>query len=281
MKANQHKSKKRAATLASRADRHALYQNSVQDTEAELDFVDEVFVDLNGRRPHILREDFCGTGNTACAWVQRHRRHIAIGVDNDAEVLDWGRTHNLHALAPAQQQRVRLLQADVMLPPAQAVDVVLAMNFSYYLFKTRAELGRYFRRVRQSLQPDGVFFMDAYGGYEAHSEIEENRECFDAQIGKFTYLWDQHRFNPINHHMNCQIHFAFPDGSRMDKAFNYDWRLWCLPELQELLAEAGFSRVHVYWEGTDEDTNEGDGVYTVQTEGEADAGWICYLVAQL
>jgi len=279
-----HKSKKftlKPASLASKADRHSLYQNSVQDTEAELDFVDEVFADLNGRRPHVLREDFCGTGNTACAWVQRHRRHIAIGVDNDAEVLDWGRAHNLLALSPAQQQRVRLLQADVMSPPAQAVDVVLAMNFSYYLFKTRAELGRYFRRVRQSLQADGVFFMDAYGGYEAHSEIEEDRECFDEQIGKFTYLWDQHRFNPINHHMNCQIHFAFPDGSRMDKAFNYDWRLWCLPELQELLAEAGFSRVHVYWEGTDEDSNEGDGVYTVQTEGEADAGWICYLVAQI
>ena len=281
MKTRKQKAHQSGPTLASQADRHALYQNSVQDTEAELGFVDEVFIDLNGRRPHILREDFCGTGNTACAWVQRHRRHLAIGLDNDAEVLAWGREHNLSALKPGQRQRVRLLQADVMCPAAQAVDVILAMNFSYYLFKTRAELGTYFRRVRQSLQPDGVFLLDAYGGYEAHSEIEEDRECEDEQIGAFTYYWDQHRFNPINHHMNCQIHFGFPDGSRIDRAFNYDWRLWCLPELQELLQEAGFSRVYVYWEGTDEETNEGDGVYTVQTEGDADAGWICYLVAQI
>lgn len=275
------RNKTRQSTLASRADRHSLYQNSVQDTESELDFVDEVFTDLNGRRAHILREDFCGTGNTACNWVRRHKQHLAIGLDNDPEVLDWGRVHNLATLTAAQQERVRLLQADVLQPPGQQVDVVLAMNFSYYLFKTRLELGRYFRKVRQSLNRDGVFFLDAYGGYEAHSEIEEDRECHDDELGKFTYLWDQHRFNPINHHMNCQIHFAFPDGSRMDQAFNYDWRLWCLPELQELLSEAGFGRVYVYWEGTDEASNEGDGVYTVQTEGEADAGWICYLVAQI
>ncbi len=273
-------SKKNKVTSAARADRHALYQNSVQDTEAELGFVADTFEELNGRALRLLREDFCGTANTACDWVRRNKKNQAIAIDLDTEVLEWGRLHNLDHLNAEQQQRIQMVHGDVKQPTTTQVDAVLAMNFSYYLFLERASLCQYFRRVYQSLMPDGILFMDAYGGYEAHQELEEERECEDQQIGEFTYVWDQHRFNPINHHMNCQIHFKFPDGSRMNKAFNYNWRLWSLPELQEILQEAGFSRVQVYWEGTDEESNEGDGIYSVQTEGEADAGWICYLVSQ-
>ncbi len=273
-------SKKNKASLAATADRHSLYQNSVQDTEAELEFVADTFKELNGRALRLLREDFCGTANTACDWIRRNKKNTAIAIDLDEEVLEWGRVNNFNQLTAEQQSRIQLIHGDVMHPPATEVDAILAMNFSYYLFLERDALRQYFRRVCHSLVADGILFMDAYGGYEAHQELEEERECEDDDIGDFTYVWDQHRFNPINHHMNCQIHFKFPDGSKINQAFNYNWRLWSLPELQEILKEAGFSRVHVYWEGTDEETNEGDGIYEVQTEGEADAGWICYLVAQ-
>lgn len=273
-------SKKNKVSQAARADRHALYQNSVQDTEAELEFVADTFEELNGRPLRILREDFCGTANTACDWIRRSKKNTAIAIDLDNEVLEWGRVNNFNQLSADQQQRLQLVLGDVMHPPATQVDGVLAMNFSYYLFLERDTLRRYFRRVYNSLVTDGIFFMDSYGGYEAHQELEEERECEDDEVGDFTYVWDQHRFNPINHHMNCQIHFKFPDGSRINQAFNYDWRLWTLPELQEILKEAGFTRVHVYWEGTDEETNEGNGIYEIQTEGDADAGWIAYLVAQ-
>jgi hypothetical protein len=80
--------------------------------------------------------------------------------------------------------------------------------------------------------------------------------------------------------MECNIHFEFPDGSRFDKAFSYQWRLWTLPEIREILYESGFTQVDIYWEGTDEDTGEGNGLYTPSEIGDADAGWICYIVAQ-
>ena len=274
------KAMSKSKSIASQADRHSLYQNSVQDTDAELGFIEETFTNLNGRKLRLLREDFCGTANTACDWVRRHKQNHAVGLDLDEEVLEWGRLNNVATLSDEQSKRIQIVHADVMQPPSQAVDAVIAMNFSYYLFKQRDQLRQYFRQVHASLVNDGIFFMDAYGGYEAHQELEEDRDCEDPEIGKFQYIWDQHSFNPINHHMNCQIHFKFPDGSKIQRAFDYDWRLWSLPELQEILTEAGFSRVYVYWEGTDEDSNEGDGVYSVETEGDADAGWICYLVAQ-
>ena len=44
-------------TMAALADRHELYQESVQDSEFELDFVQDTFKDLRGRKPVTLRED--------------------------------------------------------------------------------------------------------------------------------------------------------------------------------------------------------------------------------
>jgi hypothetical protein len=269
------KSTQRRPRQAELADRHALYEASVQDTETELEFVADTFRTLTGRPLQRLREDFCGTANTACAWVRSADDHEAVGVDLDGEVLDWGRAHHVDALNQDQQARLELLQADVLSARTGPVDAVLAMNFSYYLFTTRQALRGYFEQARAGLVDDGVLFLDAFGGYDAHRELEERTEYDD-----FTYVWDQASFDPIHHHMTCQIHFEFPDGSRMKNAFEYHWRLWTLPEIRELLLEAGFSSATVYWEGTDEESGEGDGVYSPSECGDADAGWICYIVAR-
>ncbi len=260
---------------ARRADRYALYQRAVQDVQAEIDFVQHWFTRLTGRPARLLREDFCGTGNTSCEWVRRHPQHQALGLDLDGDVLQWGRRNLLAALTPSQRARIQLLQCDVRTPPDEPVDVVLAMNFSYYLFPTRAQMRSYFEQVRASLVHDGVFFLDAYGGYDAHREIVERRDC-----GDFTYVWEQADFDPVSGMMDCHIHFEFPDGSRMERAFSYRWRLWTLPELRELLDEAGFHEVTVYWEGTDPETGEGNGEFRPCQRGEADPGWICYLSAR-
>lgn len=262
-------------TMADKADRHALYQEAVQDVEAEIDFVDETFSELRGRRARFLREDFCGTANTACEWVRRRKTNRAVGVDLDPEVLEWGREHNLAQLDADQQKRIELIEGDVLETVTEPADVILAMNFSYFLFRERDELRAYYRTVLGNLKDDGIFFMDAYGGYDAPRELTEPRDC-----GGFTYIWDQAEFNPITNGMMCHIHFKFPDKSRLRRAFTYHWRLWSLPEITEVLEEAGFTRSDVYWEGTDEETGEGDGIYEPATEGDADPGWICYIVAQ-
>ena len=262
-------------SLAKQADRHVLYEKAVQCVEAEIDMIDENFKTLRGRRAISLREDFCGTANTSCEWVRRRTKNIAVAIDLDQEVLDWGRTHNINQLENSMQDRITLLNDDVLTVETQPMDMVVAMNFSYQIFKTRAKLKEYFHRVYEALTDDGVLFLDAFGGYEAFREMEESTEFED-----FTYVWDQHRYNPINGDITCLIHFTFPDGSKIKRAFSYHWRLWTLPELQELLIEAGFQRVLVYWEGTDKKTGEGSGEYLPTEVGEADAGWICYLSAE-
>jgi hypothetical protein len=268
----------RLTPLAKLADRHQLYQLAVQDPDAEVSFVERTFRKLRGRAPLRLREDFCGAAAVCGAWVRGHRERHAVGVDLDAEVLAWGLRNNLSHLDPDQAARVTLLNDDVMQVRTPPADVLMAMNFSYWTFKDRATLGRYFRCARDGLAPDGVLFLDAFGGYEAFQELEEAREL-DEGGWRFTYIWDQARFEPVTNHLVCHIHFAFPDRSRIDNAFSYDWRLWTLPEIRELLEEAGFARVTVYWQGFDRD-GEPNGRFRPVAKGTADAGWIAYVTAE-
>lgn len=265
----------RKLTQAERADRHKLYQKSVQDTGFEFEFVDATFKRLRGRTAHRLREDFCGTAAMCCEWVQQRRDNHALGVDLDPEVLAWGRENNLSELKPAEQRRVSLVEGDVLGVDLEPVDLLLAMNFSYQCFKDRATLRRYFECARKALTDDGVLIMDAFGGYDAIREMTERTEH-----KKFTYIWDQHRYDPVTGEILCYIHFGFPDGSKLKRAFTYDWRLWTLPELREILLEAGFRRVTVYWQGTEEGTNEGNGIFEPAEHGDADPAWICFVSAE-
>jgi len=265
---------RRVATMAEQADRHELYEASVQNVEEECEFVTARFKEIRGRAALSFREDFCGTASAACQWVRQGSGHKAIGVDIDPDVLSWGRKHRLNRLTDRQRNRVTLIESDVLTVSTEPVDVVGAFNFSYFLFKKRTDMLNYFRSVHGTLKDDGIFFLDAFGGYEAFEEMKEK-----TKYKGFSYVWDQAKYYPVTGELLCHIHFKFPDGSKMKKAFTYDWRLWTLPEILELLDEAGFRKTTVYWEGTDED-GEGDGVFTPEEKGEADAGWITYMVAE-
>lgn len=259
--------------MADLADPHELYEACVQSVSHEVEFLAEAFEELVGRPPLSLREDFCGTAAAACEWVRSNRRRTAVAVDFDPEVLAWGRDHHVASLKAKQRERVRLVEGDVRTAETGPADITVAFNFSWWTFKTREALLAYFRRVHASLADDGLFVLDIYGGSDAYEEQEEQTD-----YGLFTYVWDQHGFDPVSARYICYIHFRFPDGSELPRAFRYDWRLWTLPEVRELLAEAGFARSVVYWQGEDED-GEPSGEFSIVERGEADPAWIAYVAA--
>jgi SAM-dependent methyltransferase len=270
-------SKKRTVRYRSdTADVHELYQIAVQCPEAEVDFATRWFRRLRGRPLRRLCEDFCGTALIACDFVRRHRENEAEGIDIDGPTLAWARRHNVARLTPDQQRRVRLVRRNVLHPRGvdRPFDAVIASNFSYWVFKSRARLLTYFRTVREALVGDGIFFLDAFGGWESMKEMTERRRC----RGGFTYIWDQARYDPITGDLTCHIHFEFARG-RIERAFTYHWRLWTIPEIREALDEAGFRRVTVYWEREDK-RGRGTGVFTPRKHGEADASFVVYLTAE-
>ncbi len=261
-------------TMAEEADLHELYEASVQNVENEIEFLQTTFKQLSGRTAYLFREDFCGTASAACQWVRQGPEYQAIGVDIDASVLEWGRVNRVGRLAAEDQARVKLMQSDVQTVETPKVDILAAFNFSYWIFEERAQMLNYMRRCYAALKDDGVLFMDMFGGPESFEETKEK-----TKHDGFTYIWHQAKFHPVTNHMQCYIHFKFPDGSKIKKAFSYSWRMYTAPELRDLLLEAGFSKATVYWEGEDED-GEGNGEFTPDEKGEADLAWIAYIVAE-
>jgi len=271
---NKKKQRKPKYLTASDADILDLYERSVQDPSHEVAFIAQVWNDLRGRECTIIREDFCGTAAVCRAWAEQDASHTAVGVDLDQPTLDWATEKMEQTLTDDARSRVRLIHGDVMHTPLDKAQCLLATNFSYYIFKTRSSLRTYFEAARASITDDGLFLLDAYGGSDSFLEMEEERD-----VDGFTYIWDQHHYDPVTGDVVNHIHFQFPDSTKIKKAFTYEWRLWTLPEIQELLLEAGFSDVKIYWEGTEDESGEGDGVWTQVTSGDADEGWVAYLVA--
>jgi hypothetical protein len=261
-------------TLAERADKYDLYLKSVQDAEHEVYFLERAYKGFYSRPPQVLREDFCGTYAVCCEWVKSGSKRKAVGVDIDPEPLAWGSEHHLAKLKPAQQSRVQTLMTDVRQVTGPKADVVAAQNFSYWIFKTRAELLIYFKAAHANLKSRGVFVLDMMGGPEVLEEDEEDVTAFRG----FDYVWHQATIDPITHECTLYIHFRFKDGSELHRAFSYEWRLWSIPEVRELLQEAGFKRSVVYWEDTDSKSGEGTGTYRKRKHAGMDPTWIAYIV---
>ncbi len=273
-------------------DLHHLYEAAVQSVEADLDFAARVFKNKRGRKAVALREDFCGTAALACEWASRSPKNHAWGVDIDQPTLNWGMEHNVPYISSRRSKtkadgkrsgKIDLLCGDVLTAKTPPVDLVMALNFSYCIFKTREQLCDYFKTVRKNLKKDGLFIMDLYGGTEAVEAKLEPRdvEAFTAKDGtkvpKFEYIWDQDVYNVIDHHVVNYIHFKIPRVGKIEKAFTYDWRLWTLPELQELLIEAGFEFAEVYLHDWDED-GDSDEIYRLRKNYENSLGWVAYIV---
>ncbi len=268
--------KKAPRFTAKTADKHELYQLAVQAPVREVKFLSRYFEKETGRALRTLREDFCGTALMAAHFVRLHDHNHAIGVDLDLPTLEWGVTHNVNTLLDEEQKlRLTLLNKDVRKVQKPLAQAIAALNFSYSVFQTRKDLLAYFRACYAGLEPGGMLLVDGWGGPDVQA-IKTDRTRHNG----FDYLWEQQFFDPISHHIQCAITFEFRDGTKMRNAFVYDWRLWTMPELRELMTEAGFTDVHVLWEGTLADTRSGNGVFRRKEIGDADSAWIVYVVGR-
>ncbi|MBT8046667.1 MAG: class I SAM-dependent methyltransferase [Pontiella sp.] len=265
-------------------DIHWLYEASVQNVDTDLDFGRRVYAKHWKRKPRTVREDFCGTAKLAARWVQRNKLNEAWGIDFHQPTLDWGIKYNVSELSEEQESRLHLICGDVLEEITPKIDLAFALNFSFCVFKQRETLRAYFKRVRQALNKEGLFVMDMYGGSESViAKSDDVREIpgfttpEGAEIPDFEYIWEQADYNPINHDTTCHIHFKVPGFRKIKKAFTYEWRLWTLMELQEILLEAGFSKAEIYLHDFDKD-GESDETFRLRKTYENCQGWVAYVV---
>lgn len=254
-------------------DKYQLYKKAVQSPDVDVEFYWEVFRNLKKKNPVSFREDFCGTFSLSAEWVKLNNKNIAYALDIDPEPMEYGRSHYFQKLKPEQQRRLFVQEKNVLSPNLPSTDIVVAMNFSYFVFRQRETMKKYFRNVYRSLKKDGLFMIDIFGGSQCYDAIEDVHK-----LRGFTYYWDQTGFDPVTNRAVFHIHFRV-GKEKITKVFTYDWRMWSIPELREILEEVGFSKTHIYWEGTNRN-GEGNGIFTRTEKGEECLSWIAYIAAE-
>lgn len=255
-------------------DRFSTYEKSVQSPDVEMEMMFEFYEKVrNGRQPITLREDFCGTFANSREWVKMGPFQKAWGFDLDPAPLKWGLAQAEQHLTLDQQARIFPARQNVLTGKSPKTDLILALNFSYFIFRERKVLLDYFKKCRQRLAKNGVLIMDCFGGSDAlKTKNARNRRA------RWWYHWDHQYYNPINHHSKYQIHFEEIDGPFRRGVFKYEWRHWMLPELRDLLEEAGFKKSIVMWEG-DNGKGRGDGKFKPRERGDACDSWVAYICA--
>ncbi len=257
-------------------DKYSYYINSVQSPDTDVEFFEETYKDLRKKKPEVLREDFCGTHKISCEWVKRNKKYKAFGVDLDPEPIEYGKENYQSELKESERNRIEIFQANVLDKDLPKADIIDASNFSYFIFKDRKSLLKYFKSVRKKLKKDGIFIIDVFGGSKCHEANEE-----ETDHGEYSYFWDQASFDPITNFTEFHIHFKRKGEKKREKVFSYDWRMWSIPELRDILEDAGFKKTHVYWEGTEEDSEEGNGIFTRTEVGEECEAWVAYIVSEV
>lgn len=254
-------------------DKYKMYIKAVQSPETDVKFYQKRYFEMTQKqKPNLtLREDFCGTGIISSEWVKLSPKYVAYGVDLDTEPTGYGERHILSKLDASERKRIHLLNMNVMDKKVPHADIVAAANFSYFLFKKRQDLKQYFKNVHDTLNKEGIFIVDVFGGTQCTDEITDKKK-----IGDLTYYWDQKGFDPITNEAQFSIHFRHK-GKMYKDLFTYDWRMWSIPELREIMQEAGFKETRVYWEGTNR-LGFGNGKFTLANSGEPCLSWVAYIV---
>lgn len=261
----------------SKISKYELYENSVQDAADDAEIFDELYRKIRKKRAKIFREDFCGTFKVACEWVKLKRDNQSLALDIDPEPLEYGREYHFSKLNEQQKARMIILQKNVISVTTPKSDIISASNFSYWIFKERELLIRYFRKVRDSLKRNGLFFLDIVGGTEMIDE-HTDREKYKLRGKQFTYIWRQESFNAVTNEGFFSISYRLPNGKKWNRAFTYDWRVWSIPEIRECLAAAGFKKTWIYWEKDDKD-GQGTGEFYKTEREENCPVWIAYIIA--
>ena len=125
-------------------DKYFHYGESVQSPETDISFFIQTYKSFYKRKPLSFREDFCGTFALGTAWVRLGLKNRAFVVDHDKKPLKYGRIHHLGSLKEEEQQRLQVFNESVLSTRLPGADIISVSNFSYFAFKEREKMLKYF-----------------------------------------------------------------------------------------------------------------------------------------
>ena len=259
--------------------KYHLYTCAVQDPKETVKTIDSIFTQNFKKNALSIREDFCGTFLVGCEWIKSSANRKAVGIDLGAEPLKYADNNISNLLDTQERARAILHRQDVRIPTLPRVDVIIAENFSFYVLQKRAELVSYFRTCLSSLEKEGLLILDMIGGREftatPRRDVKPLKKSETKLASNVFYRWTQRSFNPVTNNGQYSIDFKIKNKWH-NEVFQYDWRVWTIPEVKEALVDAGFDEVLIYW---DDEKEKRDSLKAVQKISNQWDTWLCNIVA--
>lgn len=264
-------------------NRYDLYEIAVQCPPIEAAFLDAV----HGGNPLVLGEDFAGPAGISRAWLDLDEDRLAVATDLDDQPLRHGVRRLVEAKGENAAERLTLRVRDA-LEVGDRADVIAALNFGVCELHQRDRLLTYLRNCLFRLEAGGVLVCDLYGGVDAMLP-GASEQAIDTEDGQLLYTWEQVETDPTTGRVRNAIHFELPGGETIERAFEYDWRLWSPAELRDAMREAGFrtTEVHAHYG----DAMDDDGRLMVEPISSDDASdpdpvelddqWVLYIVGRV
>ena len=137
---------------ARKANIDRLYEESVQCPEFEVSFIKKLFKKYFNTKCISLREDFCASALISSEWVKDNKNNTSISVDLDKRMISAAKKTAQNRLDNEQRSRMKIRYGDSSKYKGDIVDCILATNFSYFVFKDRQKLIKYFSNAYSQLK---------------------------------------------------------------------------------------------------------------------------------
>lgn len=208
------------------------------DYQAIADRVEDVFRQ-QGCVPALVLDLGCGTGSLAL--ILAARGYDMIGVDNNSDMLEQA------AEKSRQENRALLLLCQDIrsFELYGTVGAILATLDVLNHVTGKQGLRAVFRRVRNYLDPGGLFLFDLNSPYKL-STVLPTQPSYQVEED-ITWIWDS-TFDKRRRICTFDLTFFLADGEgafrREDEV--QEERAWTEAEIRELLTENGLECVGVY-----------------------------------
>jgi len=197
-----------------------------------VDFIEQIFL-KHGKKPHLMLELACGTGNMTCEFNKKG--YDVIGLDNSESMLSLAREK-----CPGN---LLLLQDMTEFELYGTVDAIVCLLDSVNYITDETKLKKMLSLVKNYLEYDGLFVFDINSEYKLRNIIGNNTFVYDSD--DVFYTWE----NEQNHDcVNFYLTFFVqnPDGSYKKIEEQHTEKVYKTENLVKMLNEAGLEYVATY-----------------------------------
>ncbi|MCP4231474.1 MAG: class I SAM-dependent methyltransferase [bacterium] len=136
--------------------------------------------------------------------------------------------------------RAEFIVADMReIPYSDAFDAAVSMFTSFGFFETRDEDMRVLTGAARALKAKGKLLIDYENPFNFVSNRIEKNRFSEFKLGDGTVAAVEHDFDVLRQREKMTARIRRPDGSEHESG--YDIRLYSPPEMEAMLAEAGFT----------------------------------------